>query len=188
MGLDAGRVADADMGALLIGFAWSAAVVVLMALGLLAAAADERRAGLIIFRRLSPRTWGWSLRHFVFVRDEQSGGKLKIAGWWIPLAEAGGKCAMLVHGYSDAKVGGIAWVPMLCSLGYSCWRSISGTWESEGKNCTAGYWERHDLNQMIDQFKASHPVQAKQIILFGVSLGAAACAGRGGCYDTIWRG
>jgi uncharacterized protein len=163
---------------LLIGFAWSAAVVVFMALGLLRPRRMSDARALIILRRLSPSDLGLEFEDISFqIRDEQTGGKLNIAAWWIPLAEAGGKCAIVVHGYSDAKVGGIAWAPLLRSLGYSVLAiDLRAHGESGGKNCTAGYWERHDLNQVIDQFKASHPVQAKQIILFGVSLGAAVCA------------
>jgi pimeloyl-ACP methyl ester carboxylesterase len=48
--------------------------------------------------------------------------------------------------------------------------------ESEGRYSTAGYWERHDLNQVIDQFRGAHPDRTRQVVMFGVSLGGAVCA------------
>jgi uncharacterized protein len=128
--------------------------------------------------RLAPSDLGLGFENVSFaVVDENSGCKLKIAGWWMENAEAAGKCALIVHGYADAKVGGIAWAPLLYSLGFSVLAvDLRAHGESGGESVSAGYWERHDLNQVIDQLKASHPVQSRQVVLFGISLGAAVCA------------
>src|SRR5689334_11495592 len=45
--------------------------------------------------------------------------KLSIAGWWIPATDpASDRTVILLHGYSDAKVGAIAWAPVFRDLGY----------------------------------------------------------------------
>ena len=105
------------------------------------------------------------------VIDESGGPKLKIAGWWIGNPEARGRCAVILHGYSDAKVGGIAWAPLLRELGFAILAiDLRAHGESGGAYSTAGYWERHDLNQVLDQLKAARPAETRQILLFGISL------------------
>ena len=97
-----------------------------------------------------------------------------------------GRCAVIIHGYSDAKVGGIAWAPLLRSLGYSVLAvDLRAHGESEGTYCTAGYWERHDVNQMIDQWKAMHAGETRHMILFGISMGAAVAAAAAALRDDL---
>ena len=133
---------------------------------------------IILLRRLSPADLGLEFEEVSFqVIDECSGRKLKIAGWWMPNADAGGKCAVIIHGYSDAKVGGIAWAPLLKSLGFAVLAiDLRAHGESGGVYSTAGYWERHDVNQVLDQLKSARPAETRQILLFGISLGAAVSA------------
>ena len=45
--------------------------------------------------------------------------------------------------------------------------------ESGGEISTAGYWERQDLNQILNDLRARYPNQTQHLILFGASLGAA---------------
>ncbi len=85
--------------------------------------------------------------------------------------------AIIVHGYSDAKVGAIAWAPLLRSFNFNILAiDLRAHGESEGTFSTAGYWERYDLNQVIDQFRAQKARETEQLILFGISLGAAVVA------------
>ena len=53
------------------------------------------------------------------LRDERTGGPLRIVGWWIPHPQADGRCVVLLHGLADAKVGVIAWAPLWHSLGFN---------------------------------------------------------------------
>jgi len=109
------------------------------------------------------------------VRDEQTGAQLKIAAWWIPAEHPAPRTVVIVHGYGDAKVGGIAWAPLFHDLGWNVLAiDLRAHGESDGKYTTAGYWERHDLNQVLNQFRAQSPRETQELVIFAVSLGAAA--------------
>jgi hypothetical protein len=133
---------------------------------------------IVALHRLSPADLGMEFEEVSFhVIDEYSGRKLKIAGWWIPNPDANGRCAVIIHGYTDAKVGGIAWAPLLRSLGFAILAiDLRAHGESGGVYSTAGYWERHDVNQVLDQLKSARPAETRQILLFGISLGGAVSA------------
>jgi pimeloyl-ACP methyl ester carboxylesterase len=48
--------------------------------------------------------------------------------------------------------------------------------ESGGAVCTAGCLERLDLAQLIDELRIRRPEDTRQMVLFGISLGAAVAA------------
>ena len=131
-----------------------------------------------VLQRLSPEDLGLAYEPVRFeVRDAASSGKLKIAGWWIPPRTATGKCVVALHGYGDAKVGAIAWGPTFHSLGYGVLAiDLRAHGESSGVYSTAGFWERHDVSDVINQFRAARAGETQSVILFGVSLGAAVAA------------
>src|SRR5690606_36813730 len=89
-----------------------------------------------------------------------------------------GRCVVALHGYSDAKVGVIAWAPTFHALGYGVLAlDLRAHGESDGVSSTAGYFERHDVTEVINQFRAARPGETRSIVLFVMSLGAAvACA------------
>ncbi|HTW93936.1 MAG TPA: alpha/beta hydrolase [Tepidisphaeraceae bacterium] len=132
-------------------------------------------------RRLSPSDLGLPYEEIFFpIRDAQSGKPMKLTGWWIPAEpdSPAGRTALVLHGYSDAKVGGLAWAPLFRSLGFNVLAvDLRAHGESGGKYTTAGFFEREDIRQVIDQLRARWPAQSRQLVLFGASLGAAvACA------------
>ena len=140
-----------------------------------------------VLQRLSPEDLGLRYEPVRFeVRDVASGGKLKIAGWWIPPRTPTGKCVVALHGYGDAKVGAIAWAPTFHSLGYGVLAvDLRAHGESSGVHSTAGFWERHDVGDVINQFRAARPNETQSVILFGVSLGAAVAAATAAQRDDI---
>ncbi|HEV2295130.1 MAG TPA: alpha/beta hydrolase [Tepidisphaeraceae bacterium] len=140
-----------------------------------------------VLKRLSPGDLGLPFEEVSFVvRDAWDGEPLKIAGWWIPPRAASGKCAVLLHGYGDAKVGAIAWAPTFHALGYGVLAiDLRAHGESGGIYSTAGFWERHDVGEVINQFRASRPEETQSVILFGVSLGAAVAAATAAQRDDI---
>jgi len=110
-------------------------------------------------------------------RDPVTNKSFRTKGWWIPTPAPSPRLAVLLHGYTDAKVGAIAWAPMFVSMGFNVLAlDLRAHGESDGVFCTSGFLERHDISQVIDQALARWPAQTRQRILFGVSLGAAVVA------------
>jgi len=169
---------------LVVGVGLFFGVSLMMAKVLLSPMRMEGGRALWTLRRLTPKDLDLAYEETFFtVLDEQAerkgkhGSTLGIAAWWMPAAANSGKCAILVHGYSDSKIGGIAWAPTFRSLGYNVLAiDLRAHGRSDGNHSTAGYFERHDLSQVIDQLKALQPAATRQIVLFGVSLGAAVVA------------
>jgi len=141
-----------------------------------------------LLHRLSPSDLGLSFEDQNFpIRDAHKNKPLTIAAWWIPARLSTNRCAILLHGYADAKVGSIAWAPFLHDLGINILAlDLRAHGESGGIHTTAGYWERHDLSQVIDQLRAIRPNQAQKLILFGASLGAAVAAATAAGRDDLW--
>jgi alpha-beta hydrolase superfamily lysophospholipase len=135
--------------------------------------------------RLTPDDLGLAYESMNFqVDDRRSARKIRIAAWWMAAGEGSSRTAILVHGYGDAKVGSIAWAPLFRSLGFNVLAiDLRAHGDSEGAYSTGGFYEREDLTQVIDQLRASRPEASRQVVLLGLSLGAAvvaAAAGRGG--------
>jgi uncharacterized protein len=127
--------------------------------------------------RMSPSDLSLPFEECKFqIIDQNTGRPLRLAAWWMPHPTSKA-CAILLHGYADAKIGSIAWAPLLQRLGYNVLAvDLRAHGESEGRDITAGYFERHDISQIIDQLKLQRPGQTESIILFGISMGAAVAA------------
>jgi fermentation-respiration switch protein FrsA (DUF1100 family) len=140
-----------------------------------------------ILKRLEPSDLGLAFEDAAFfVHDERTRVQIKLPAWWIPAAQTSGRCAIIVHGYADSKVGGIAWAPTFRAMGYNVLAvDLRAHGEAEGRHTTAGYFERHDLSLVIDQLRATRPGEAKQLVLFGVSLGAAVAGAAAALRDDV---
>lgn len=160
-----------------VGAATCATVVFLMAWSLTHPPRMTDGKAAWVLRRLSPADLGLPFEEIAFEVRDELGRPLKIAGWWVPHPHAEGRCAVLVHGYADAKVGAIAWGPVWHSLGFNLLvLDLRGHGESGGSVCTAGFREAHDLAQVVNEMRASRPDQTRQVVLAGISLGAAVAA------------
>jgi len=162
----------------IFGLAWAGVAVCLMAQMLLRPRRMSDARALLKLGRLSPADLGLDFEPAPFqVIDESTGKKLSLAAWWIEHRQGRGRCVVILHGYADAKVGGIAWAPLWRELGFHILAlDLRAHGESGGAYCSAGFWERHDLIQVINRLKADRPQQTRQLVVFGVSLGAAVAA------------
>ncbi len=161
---------------LAIGGALFLFVSFMMAKILLAPIRMEGGVALWTLRRLTPKDLDLPYEETFFtVRDEQTPGQtLKLSAWWIPAQITAGKTAIIVHGYADSRIGGIAWAPTFRAMGFNVLAvDLRAHGRSDGRHTTAGFYERHDLSQIIDQIKELQPAATRQLVLFGVSLGAA---------------
>lgn len=140
-----------------------------------------------LLKRLSPGDLGLKFENTRFtVVDRANNKPIQLAAWWIPHPAAAGKCVVLIHGYGDAKVGAIAWAPMWHSLGYHILAiDLRAHGESGGRFTTAGFFERHDVGQVLDQLRAAMPGETRSIVLFGISLGAAVALATARLRDDI---
>ncbi|MGN6505321.1 MAG: alpha/beta hydrolase [Tepidisphaeraceae bacterium] len=165
---------------ILVAVGWSGLLILMMARRLLRPPRMNDGKAMYLLKRLSPEDLGLAFDPIGFtVMDAQRPGqKIRLAGWWIPAAVASDRVVIILHGYADAKVGGIAWAPTWHGLGWNVLAiDLRAHGESGGEQCTAGYFERDDVDQIINAIRQEKPQFSNQVALFGVSLGAAvACA------------
>lgn len=133
---------------------------------------------LYLLKRLSPADLSLHFESADFqVEDVRSGGRLRIAGWWISSARPSERCVLLLHGYADAKVGSIAWAPVFHGADCNILAiDLRAHGESGGRLSTAGILEQHDIEQVLNQIRGRFPEQTRQCMIFGVSYGTAIAA------------
>ena len=130
-----------------------------------------------LLKRLSPGDLGLTFQPTDFHVRDHRGQTLRLAAWWIPSAAHSERCVLLLHGYADAKVGAIAWAPLLHELGWNVLAlDLPAHGESEGRLATAGLFERQPLGHVIDELRAARPMECRRLALFGISYGAAVAA------------
>jgi len=173
---------------LLLGGVVSAiAAIVIMALSLLRPPRMTDGKALWVLRRVSPLDVGLAYEDMNFtVRDESGGKALRITGWWINHPQAAGQCVVMLHGYADAKIGAMAWAPLWHRFGFNILAiDLRAHGYSEGTYSTAGVRERTDVSQVIDQLRPARADESRQLVLFGVSLGAAVAAATAALRDDL---
>lgn len=162
-------------------------IVAAMALTLLTPQRMSDGRAAWILKRTSPHDLGMAfLDQEWTIRDQRTGRPVKITGWWIPAEPIAEKTALVIHGYGDAKVGGIAWAPLLRELGFNVLAiDLRAHGKSEGHYSTAACWERFDVTQVLDQVLAERPEAMRRVVVLGVSLGAAVAAAMAEMRDDL---
>jgi pimeloyl-ACP methyl ester carboxylesterase len=164
----------------LLGLSLVGLIMFVIARGILSPPRLGDGAAMWRFHRLSPGDLGLRFENQSFAaRDARTGQPLVITGWWIPRASGAepGRCALLLHRYGGAKVDSINWAPLLHQLGWNVLAiDLRAHGESGGQYSTAGYYERDDVNQVLDALIAARPAETKQLMLFGIELGAVVAA------------
>lgn len=98
---------------------------------------------------------------------------IRLSCWLIARQQARGTI-IYMHGVGDCKIGGIPISAFLYSHGYNVFLYDSRHHgESEGKYCTYGFYEKHDVSTAIDYLQQREDLNVGKIGLFGTSMGAA---------------
>lgn len=157
--------------------AWILAVVLLALARLRPPRLTEIRA-LYLLKRMTPQDLGLAFEPRPFTVHRANGKSLRLAAWMVHHPEAAGRMVVVVHGYADAKIGAAAWLPMLHRQKVNVLLlDLPGHGESDDAISTAGWREREDLAQVVDQLRSASPADAQRIVLFGLSMGASAAGG-----------
>ena len=172
---------------LLVAALWPATLVFFMARHLLRPRRMTDGRALARVGRMTPADLDLAFTPMGFtVRDARSNGPIRLAAWWLPAPAPTDRTVVVAHGYGDAKIGGIAWAPTWHALGWHVLAvDLRAHGESEGDATTAGFFERDDLDQILDALRAEKPAMTTAVALFGVSLGAACVAATAARRDDL---
>lgn len=106
--------------------------------------------------------------------------RLKLQGWYIPVDTAKGT-VLLFHGHGGTKSGVIAEAAAFRKMGYNTLlMDFRAHGNSEGNTCTIGFKESEDVKLAFDYIKGKGE---KNIVLWGISMGAATIAKAIADYD-----
>ncbi len=98
---------------------------------------------------------------------------VKLNGWLVKSPHAKGTVIYL-HGVADCKMDGIRFAKLLHNEKYNIFLFDSRRHgDSEGEFCTYGFFEKLDLEKVIEYLLSRTDVQLGKIALFGTSMGAA---------------
>lgn len=125
--------------------------------------------------RMSPADIGLAFVDQDFeIVTSPNGERLKIVGWWIDSPTSSDKAVIIIHGYGDSRAGALAWAPVWLEIGFNVLLiDLRAHGESGGTYTTAGLREGADIEQIAAQIRAEQPDKTRELMLFGVSMGAA---------------
>lgn len=106
--------------------------------------------------------------------DEGRGKPLTLRGWFFPGARPGVPAVVALHGLGDNRVGVLPEVATLVRAGYAVLaydQRYHGS--SDGRFCTWGCFERHDVSAAVDYLVRRGDVEAGRVGVIGGSFGAA---------------
>ena len=99
---------------------------------------------------------------------------LKLSSWLIKASGPSRGTIVHLHGVADCKIDGISLAKLFHGMHYNVFLFDSRRHgASEGRFCTFGYFEKHDVSTAIDYLETRSDVTVGKIGLFGTSMGAA---------------
>ncbi|MCU0453183.1 MAG: alpha/beta fold hydrolase [Bacteroidetes bacterium] len=94
--------------------------------------------------------------------------------WFVKRSTMAAGTILYLHGVGDCKIGGVPMARFLYSLGYNIFLYDSRQHgESGGTYCTYGYYEKNDVQVVIDHLLGRKDAEIGPIGVFGTSMGAA---------------
>ncbi len=99
---------------------------------------------------------------------------INLSCWLIKAPKAAKGTVLFLHGVSENKIVGIPIARLLHSAGYNVFLYDSRRHgDSEGKYCTYGFYEKHDVRTIINYLHNRPDIRLGKVGLFGSSMGAA---------------
>ncbi len=99
---------------------------------------------------------------------------LKLNGWLIKAVAPAKGTILYLHGVADCKIDGIRHAKLLHDQGYNIFLyDARRHGNSDGKFCTYGFYEKHDVLRVIDYLVSRTDMTLGKIGIFGTSMGAA---------------
>lgn len=133
-----------------------------------------------ILKRLSPADLGLEFTSLTFSGSlAYTRRPPTLPAWYISAEAPSDAAVVVVHGYADAKVGSLAYVPALRAAGLNCvvmdMRASGDSSADTGSAFTFGPAEAEDLVLVLAQLRRLLPERTRKLYLFGVSLGGSVC-------------
>lgn len=102
----------------------------------------------------------------------KTAGGLKLEGWWIPAGKPAKGTVVLLHGYGSTKGAKLPEAMYFREQGYNTFLlDFRAHGNSEGHTCSIGFKEAEEVKLAYDHV---HSRGSQQVILWGMSMGAAA--------------
>jgi hypothetical protein len=99
---------------------------------------------------------------------------LKLNSWLIKSPTPTKGTVLYLHGVADCKIDGIRFAKLLHDNHYNVFLyDARRHGESEGRYCTYGYYEKHDVTRIIDYLETRTDFTLGKVGIFGTSMGAA---------------
>lgn len=102
----------------------------------------------------------------------QTSDHLQLAGWHLKADSAAAGAVILFHGHGGSRSAVVKEAEGFHRLGYNVYLvDFRAHGNSDGNVCTVGYYETRDVKAVYDYVAAR---EGKRIVLWGISMGAAA--------------
>jgi hypothetical protein len=158
-----------------------AAGMIIMAFPLLLVTIQLHPPRVIASATYTPAKLGLAFQDVAFHSDG-----LKLAGWFIPAAQADRPIVLVTHGIGANKSDFLFIARPLHEAGLNVFTfDFRAHGQSEGRTITFGLNEAHDVKAAYDWLKERHPKQS--IYALGFSMGGAAVARAAGDYGIFQR-
>lgn len=98
----------------------------------------------------------------------------RLSGWLVPQSPRARGTIIYLHGVGDCKISGVPYAKLFFREGFNVFLYDSRRHgNSEGRYCTYGFYEKHDLSLAIGYLQGRSDISAGRIGVFGTSMGAA---------------
>src|SRR5712692_3639853 len=105
----------------------------------------------------------------VIVRDG-----ITLNAWLVKAGPSVRGTILFLHGVGDSKIAGIPYAKLFFDYRFNTFLYDSRRHgESGGRFCTYGYYEKHDVIDIIDYLSSRTDIMLGKIGIFGTSMGAA---------------